>query len=161
MGSCSSRPNSAHPDVEPKEAPVAPRHLDPWAPFALSRKIRPLERWPDGTLFEPWAPDETPDDMLELLRGRPVPLGPLFAGKRTVLVGMPGAYTPNCSRVHLPQYVKHAPEFYAAGVDQIIVMVANDTCVVRSWSEENRAQAARVRIMTDRNCDVAMVRGPR
>lgn len=153
MGSCSSRPIPASPGTAdtPKDAPgqlaevpIATRQLDPWAPLVQSRKIRPLERWPEGTLYEPWAPEEEPDDMLELLRGRPIPIGSLFAGKRTVLVGMPGAFTPNCSRVHLPQYVKHAADFFAAGVDQIIVMVANDTCVVRSWSEANCAKAARV-----------------
>jgi hypothetical protein len=71
---------------------------------------------------------------------------------------MPGAYTPNCTQVHLPQYVSHASDFYDAGVDQIIVMVANDTCVIAAWADAAGCASAGIRVLSDRDCDVSKVR---
>jgi peroxiredoxin len=31
----------------------------------------------------------------------------LFAGKKVVVFGLPGAFTPTCSAAHLPGYVVH------------------------------------------------------
>jgi peroxiredoxin len=70
---------------------------------------------------------------------------------------MPGAFTPNCTRVHLPQYVSHANDFYSAGVDQIIVMVANDACVVAAWADAAGCASAGIRVLSDRECAVAKV----
>lgn len=155
--SCSTSAASVHAGVAPDDNPAVPHYYDAWAAFTQPRKIQALERWPDGTLYEPWATDEDAGDVVKTLRGKPVVLSELFAGKRTVLVGLPGAFTPNCSRVHLPQYIQHADDFYAAGIDQIVVMVANDPCVVQAWSDATNARAAGIRIMSDRNCDVAQV----
>ena len=149
MGACTSRrlpavrpgpsapSDSAAPITQTTAKNVQQEHAhDPWAPFAQATKIRAQQQWPEGTLFEPWPVDAAPADMLEHLRGKPRRLAPMLAGKRTLLVGMPGAYTPNCSQVHLPQYIAHAAEFYAAGIDQIIVVVCNDVCVAGAWARE-------------------------
>ena len=34
-------------------------------------------------------------------------------GKRIVVFGLPGAYTPTCSSQHVPGYLKHLPELAA------------------------------------------------
>ena len=120
-------------------------------------RIRVHEQWPAGTLFEPWPEDAEPADMCDRLRGNPRSLETLLARNRTLLVGMFGAFTPNCSRVHLPQYIEHAASFYAAGIDQIIVMVCNDVCVAAAWAEEHASASVGIRVLTDRNCDVAHV----
>ena len=36
--------------------------------------------------------------------------GEIFSGKRAVMFALPGAFTPTCSRSHLPGYVEHAQE---------------------------------------------------
>ena len=50
----------------------------------------------------------------------------LFAGKKVVLVSVPGAFTPTCSKGHLPGYITQADDLGAAGVDTIACMAVND-----------------------------------
>lgn len=105
-------------------------------------------------MYEAWPLGREPVDIAEHLRGRIVPTGPLFAGKRVLLLGMPGAFTPNCHKMHLPGYVKHADEFFAAGVDDIIVMVSNDTFCARAWGEQLGA-IPKIRLLSDTHARVA------
>jgi peroxiredoxin len=59
----------------------------------------------------------------------------LFKGRKVVLVGVPGAFTSTCHRAHIPQFVTHATEIRAHGVDAIVVLAVNDHHVMRAWSE--------------------------
>ena len=59
----------------------------------------------------------------------------LFKGKKVVLVGVPGAFTSTCHRAHIPQFVTHAGEIKAHGVDAIVVLAVNDHHVMRAWGE--------------------------
>ena len=43
----------------------------------------------------------------------------LFKGRRVVLVGVPGAFTPSCHRNHLPGFVEKLAEIKARGVDAV------------------------------------------
>ena len=43
----------------------------------------------------------------------------LCSGKKVILVGMPGAFTPTCSTQHLPGFIDKADEFKKKGVDDI------------------------------------------
>ena len=47
--------------------------------------------------------------------------GELCAGKRVVLFGLPGAFTPTCSARHLPGYVERAGAFRAKGIDVYVM----------------------------------------
>lgn len=88
------------------------------------KRLSILDPWPESTFFEAWEVE--PADIGVNLTGRPVPSATLFASKRTILLGLPGAYTPNCHRIHLPQYVQAAEQFRALGVDQIVGLSSND-----------------------------------
>lgn len=59
----------------------------------------------------------------------------IFDGKRVILVGVPGAFTPTCSDNHIPGYLENADAILARGVDDIIVVTVNDHFVVSAWSE--------------------------
>jgi len=59
-----------------------------------------------------------------------------FAGRKVVLVGMPGAFTPTCSGRHLPGYVEQAEALKAEGADAIAVMSVNDPFVMEAWGKE-------------------------
>ena len=72
-----------------------------------------------------------------------------ISGKKAVLFGMPGAYTPTCSGAHMPSIVAEADAFRAKGVEEIIVFVANDVHVTEHWGETSGATAAGISILAD------------
>ena len=59
----------------------------------------------------------------------------LFKGQRVVFIGATGAFTSTCHLAHIPQFVTHAGELKAKGVNRIVVMAVNDHHVMRTWSE--------------------------
>jgi peroxiredoxin len=59
----------------------------------------------------------------------------LFDAQKAVFVGVPGAFTSTCHRAHIPQFVTHAGELKAKGVDRIVVMAVNDHHVMKTWGE--------------------------
>ncbi|HWK65255.1 MAG TPA: peroxiredoxin [Rhizobiaceae bacterium] len=58
----------------------------------------------------------------------------IFSGKKVVLFGVPGAFTPTCSNNHLPGYLENHDAILAKGVDQIAVVAVNDQFVMRAWA---------------------------
>ena len=70
-------------------------------------------------------------------------------GKKTILVGLPGAFTPTCSTSHLPRYEELCEELYAAGVDEVVCLSVNDAFVMYKWGREQGAE--KVRLLPDGN----------
>ena len=60
--------------------------------------------------------------------------GEIFAGKKVVLVGVPGAFTSTCHNAHIPTFVAEADAILAKGVDTIAVMAVNDAHVMKAWA---------------------------
>jgi len=58
----------------------------------------------------------------------------IFAGKKVVLFGVPGAFTPTCSNNHLPGYLENHDAILARGVDTIAVVSVNDVHVMGAWA---------------------------
>ncbi len=65
--------------------------------------------------------------------------GKLLKGRRVVLFGLPGAYTPVCSASHLPGFVARAAELKSQGVDEIVCVSVNDPFVMHAWGKEHGA----------------------
>jgi glutaredoxin/glutathione-dependent peroxiredoxin len=59
---------------------------------------------------------------------------------RVVLFGVPGAFTPGCSKVHLPGFVQHADELIGKGVSQIACVSVNDAWVMDAWARSQGAE---------------------
>ena len=61
----------------------------------------------------------------------------ILKNKKSIIFGLPGAYTSVCSAKHLPGYVKNSEKYKQKGVDQIICMSVNDPFVMNAWGKEN------------------------
>ena len=54
-------------------------------------------------------------------------------GKKIIMFGVPGAFTPTCSEKHMPSYIKLHNEFVDKGVDDIYCLSVNDEYVMQAW----------------------------
>ena len=82
----------------------------------------------------------------------------LFKGLKVVFVGVPGAFTSTCHLSHAPQFVTHASEMKAKGVDRIVIMAVNDHHVMKTWGESLGAKE-RVEFISDGDADYARALG--
>jgi peroxiredoxin len=76
----------------------------------------------------------------------------LFAGKKVVLVSVPGAFTPTCSKHHLPGFVGHAADFRDKQVDTIAFTAVNDVFVMDAWGKD-RNVGEEIVMLADGNGD--------
>jgi peroxiredoxin len=74
----------------------------------------------------------------------------LFKGRKVVLFSVPGAYTPTCSKEHLPGFISRADEIKAKGVDDIVCLAVNDPFVMQAWGNEQGAEG-KVTMLPDWN----------
>ena len=63
-----------------------------------------------------------------------------FAGRKVVLFGVPGAFTPTCSNSHLPGFVENREAIQSRGADDIAVISVNDHHVMKAWAGFTGAQ---------------------
>jgi peroxiredoxin len=64
-----------------------------------------------------------------------VPAAEAIGGGRTLVIGLPGAFTPVCSRQHAPAMIANADQMRQAGFDRVICIVANDPFVTDAWAQ--------------------------
>ena len=69
-----------------------------------------------------------------------------------VLFALPGAFTPTCSKAHLPGYVVKSDDLFARGVDRIVCLSVNDAFVMDAWGKQHNAED-RVIMVGDGNGD--------
>ena len=77
----------------------------------------------------------------------------LFDGRKVVVFGLPGAFTPTCSARHLPGYVEKAEDLKAKGVDEIVATAVNDAFVMGAW--KSAAGSDDITMLADGNGDFA------
>ena len=78
-------------------------------------------------------------DVFVIEKGEPVKknIESFLKNKKSVIFGLPGAYTSVCSAKHLPGYVENSEKYKEKGIDQIICMSVNDPFVMNAWGKEN------------------------
>jgi peroxiredoxin len=62
----------------------------------------------------------------------------LFENQKTIVIGVPGAFTKVCSTKHLPGYVNNFEAAKKKGVTKIICISVNDPNVMRAWGESQK-----------------------
>ncbi|CAL8267342.1 unnamed protein product [Merluccius merluccius] len=80
--------------------------------------------------------------------GTKVSMDQLFKGKKGVLFAVPGAFTPGCSKTHLPGFVQQAEELRTKGVQEIACIAVNDAFVMAAWGKEHGVEG-KVRMLAD------------
>lgn len=100
--------------------------------------------------------DKLPDSTLSYFDSsdelQTVSVADLTANKKTILIAVPGAFTPTCSQKHLPGFVEKAAEFKAKGVDTIACISVNDAFVMKAWKEDLKV-GDEVLLLSDGNGD--------
>ena len=72
----------------------------------------------------------------------------LTAGKKIVIFGLPGAFTPTCSAQHVPGYIEQFDAIKAKGVDEIWCVSVNDPFVMGAWGRDLKV-GNKVRMLGD------------
>jgi peroxiredoxin len=65
----------------------------------------------------------------------PITTQEVFGGKKVVFFAVPGAFTPTCSKQHLPGYVTNADAIKSRGVDTIACLAVSDVFVMDAWGK--------------------------
>ena len=89
-------------------------------------------------------------EMCEGGPGNKVTSDTLFKGKKVILFAVPGAFTPGCSKTHLPGYLADADKIKAKGVSDIICVSVNDPFVMDEWGKANGCEG-KIRMIADHN----------
>jgi glutaredoxin/glutathione-dependent peroxiredoxin len=99
---------------------------------------------PNATLFE-FIAEETPGCSIG---PNAFSVTEIVKGKKIVVFGLPGAFTPTCSAQHVPSYVEHYDALKAKGIDEIWCVSVNDAFVMGAWGEQQHV-GKKVRMMAD------------
>jgi peroxiredoxin len=86
--------------------------------------------------------DKIPDIEVRVLKdGKPevVQTSDVLGNGKVVLFAVPGAFTPGCSKIHLPGYVQRGDELRAKGIDTIACISVNDAWVMDAWGQAQGA----------------------
>ena len=89
---------------------------------------------------------------------KPVETKDYFAGKKIVLFGLPGAFTPTCHKNHLPGFLENEAAFKAKGVAEIAMTSVNDQYVLAAWSK-NTGSDGHIAFLSDGAAEFAKAAG--
>ena len=106
--------------------------------------IKVGDRLPAGTLQEFY---EVEKDGCSV-GPNPVKMEDFTRGKKVVIFGLPGAFTPTCSAKHVPSYVANFDKLKAKGVDALACMSVHDAFVMGAWARDQKT-AGKIRMLAD------------
>ena len=77
-------------------------------------------------------------EVFQLINNEPVKIRikKMFKEKKSILLGMPGAFTSVCSSKHLPGYLNNIDRFKSKGIDLIACIAVNDPFVMNAWGKK-------------------------
>lgn len=89
---------------------------------SASRWVAVGDKIPSATLFE-GSP------------GNDVNLADETASGKSIIIGVPGAFSPACLASHIPGYFKKLREFNEKGYKSFYIVAVNDAFVTKAWGE--------------------------
>ncbi|KAA6419521.1 hypothetical protein WJX79_001221 [Trebouxia sp. C0005] len=98
---------------------------------------------------------------IELQEGAPdksVKITDLFKGKKGILFGVPGAFTPGCHKTHLKGYVTDYDKLTKAGAEVMVCVAVNDAFVMEAWGDVSGAKG-KVHMLADSHGNLARALG--
>ena len=69
--------------------------------------------------------------------------------KKTILIGLPGAFTPVCTTYQIPEFEERFDELKEFGIEQICAVLVNDGWVLGAWQQKLNLQ--NIRLLSDGN----------
>ena len=91
-------------------------------------KIKAGDKLPNAELF--YIDEDNVPKKIDILT--------LCRNNKTILLGMPGAFTKTCSALHLPGYIKNYNLALNKGITKIICIAVNDPNVMKAWGENQK-----------------------
>ncbi len=85
---------------------------------------------------------------------KPATTAEVFGGKKVALFAVPGAYTPTCSKQHMPGFVERAAELKAKGYATVACTAVNDVFVLTNWAQDTGA-TGKIEMLADGSADFA------
>lgn len=107
--------------------------------------IKVGDQLPDGELKETTEFDSATQCAMG---PHDVKVGDAVKGKKIVIFGLPGAYTPTCSAKHVPGYLKDFDQLKAAGASEVWCVATNDAFVMAHWGRDQKA-LGKIRFLGD------------
>jgi peroxiredoxin len=74
------------------------------------------------------------DSLLEVK----LPIDSLFTGKKSLLIGHPGAYTKFSTDSMIPDYLNSTSSFQSLGINQLVFLSCNDSYVISAYVKKYR-----------------------
>jgi 2-Cys peroxiredoxin 5 len=78
----------------------------------------------------------------------------VFQRHRAVVVGVPGAFIPVCTKQHIPDFIRSARKLHASGFTELVCIAPNDPFVLHEWALA-LDPGRRLRFLSDGNLDFA------
>lgn len=73
----------------------------------------------------------------------------LFENRRVIIFALPGAFTPTCTALHLPEYEDSYNKLKGFGIDEVYCLSVNDVYTMKAWFQAMDVE--KVKMLADGN----------
>ena len=86
--------------------------------------------------------DKLPDAKIFVMENDPkeVLIKDIIGNEKTIIFGLPGAFTPTCSAKHLPGFVSMFNQLKEKGIKKVICISINDPFVMDAWGKTHNVE---------------------
>ena len=84
--------------------------------------------------------DKLPDAKVFIFETGPkeVSIKKIIGVGKTILFGLPGAFTPTCSQKHLPGFINASKKLKEKGIKNVVCISVNDPFVMDAWGKSQK-----------------------